>query len=126
MKKRKTQGYVAISTVLMVGVVVMAIGVAVILNGINEVQSAFAESRKEAALGVANACVQDGLIRLNKNNAIPRMVVLPEGSCAVTINSQMGNTWDVTFTSTVNGYTKSLRVTATRTTTVTINSWLEI
>lgn len=126
MKKIKNKGYVAISTVLIVGVVVMAIGVTVILNGINEVQSAFAESRKEAALAVVNACVQDGLIRLNKNNAIPGTIVLPEGSCTVTINSQVGSSWDVTFTGTVNGYTKSLRVTATKTTTVTINSWLEI
>ncbi len=123
---KKGNGYVAISTVLVVGAVVLTIGISVILNGINESQSALADTKSEVALGLVNACAQDGLIRLSKNNSIPGTIVLPEGTCTVTINSQVGNDWDVTYSVTLGGYTKSVKVVATRTTTVTINSWLEI
>ena len=120
------KGYVAVSTVIVVGAVVLAIGISVIMNGINEVQSAFAETQQEKALALVNACARDGMIRLNKNNTIPASIVLPEGSCTVTINSHTGSSWDITFSGTFNGYTKSVRITATRSSTIVINSWKQI
>lgn len=120
------KGYVALSTVLVVGVILVGAGIAVTLNSINDVQSSFSETQKERELGFVSACVQDSLIRINKNNVLPASFNLPEGSCTVTINSHVGNVWDFTVTGTLSGYRKSIRVVANRTTSVTITSWLEI
>jgi len=122
----KNNGYIAISSVLIVGVVVLAISVTVIVNGINEVQSAFSGSQREKALALVNGCVRDGLIRLNRTNSVPATIILPEGSCTATINSRVGNRWDITFSGTFSGYTKNMKVNVTRTGSVTINSWQEI
>ena len=120
------KGYVAISTVLVVGVILLSTGMAVILNSINESQSSTSDSQKEKVIGFVESCAQDALLRLNDNNALPGSIVLPDGSCTVTINSQVGNNWDFSVTGSLAGYQKNIRVNATRTTTVTINSWLEI
>ena len=128
MKKRSgnDKGYVAIATVLVVGFVMLSVGMAVTLNSINEIQSSFAETQKEEAIGFVESCVQDALIDINKNNALTGSIVLPDGTCAVTINSQVGNNWDFSITGTYLGYKKNMRVTATRTSTVTLTSWIEI
>lgn len=123
---KTNKGYAAIATVLVVGFIMLSAGMGVVLNSINESQSSFAETQKEEVLGFVESCVQDALMRLNKNNAIPASLVLPDGTCTVTINSQVGNVWDFTTTGTLGGYSKDIRVSATRGNTVVITSWLEI
>jgi hypothetical protein len=120
------RGYAAMATVLIVGFILLSSGIAVSLNSINESQSSFVETQREEVIGFVDSCVQDALIRLNENNAIPASIVLPDGACTVTINSQVGSVWDFTTTGTFGGYQKSIRVSATRVATVTITSWLEI
>lgn len=123
---RKNSGYVSIATVLVVGFVLLSVGMSVILNSINETQSSYAETRKEQVLGFVESCIQDGLIRLNKYGTVPASIVLPDGTCTVTINSQVGNTWDFTTTGSLSGHRKTIRVVATRTSTIAITSWLEL
>lgn len=123
---RTDGGYVAMVTVLVVGAVLVLTGIGVVLTSINEVQSSFGEGKKEYTLGVVDSCAQDALLRINENNALPATITLPEGSCTVTINSQIGSSWDFSISGTVGDYIKSIRITATRTSTVIVNSWQEI
>lgn len=126
-KLNKNQhGYIAIVTVLVIGVVMLSVGMAVILNSINTGQGALAEIKKESSIGYVESCVEEALLDINKNNTLTGTIVLPEGSCTVTINSQVGSAWDFTVDGTLDGYKKSIRITATRGSTVTVNSWLEI
>lgn len=120
------QGYVAIVTVLVIGAVMLSVGMAVVLNSINTGQGALGEIKKESGIGFVESCAEDALIDINKNNALGGTITLPEGTCAVTINSQVGSAWDFTVSGSLGGYTKSIRVTATRATSVTVNSWIEI
>jgi len=119
-------GYAAIVTVMVVGAVLVLTGVGVVLNSINEVQSSFGEGQREVTLALVDACAQESLLEINKNNALPGTITLPQGSCTVTINSQVGNSWDFTVSGTFGFYNKSVQITATRTTSVVVNSWQEI
>ena len=120
------KGYVAITTVLIIGAVILAIGIGVSLNAINGVQQSLGDKIKETTLGSVETCTEDVLYRLRKNNAIPGTITLPAGTCNVTINSHVGNAWTFTVTGTFSGHTKNIQVSATRTSQVTVTSWLEI
>lgn len=125
-RNQKNHGYIAISTVLIVGFVMLTTGMAVTLNSINDLQTSFGGTQKEESLGFVESCVADALIRLNKTNSIPVSIILPDGTCTVTINSHVGSDWDFTVEGTHGGYKKTIRVTANRTSTVNITSWIEI
>ncbi len=122
----KQSGFVAMSSVLVVGAVLITIGLGVTLNAINEVQQASGENKKEVAIGFVEACVEDALLRLRRDNSIPLSIILPTGTCNVTINSHIGNAWLFTTTGTIEGHTKSIQVAANRTNMVTITNWSEI
>jgi len=124
MKENKF-GYTAIITVLAIGAILVVIGTGVVLNSLNEVQSSFSENKKETSLGLLESCVEDCLIKLNKNNSLPATVVLPEGSCTVTTDSHVGNAWAFSVSGSFVGTTKTIQVSATRAGGVTVNSWLE-
>lgn len=127
MVKRKTnRGFVAITSVLVVGVVMVATGIASVYNAINETQSALSETKKEVVLGSVEACGNDALLYLNTHNSLPATVTLPTGSCSVTLNSHVGSAWTFTVTGSFGGYTKNVQISATRTTLITVTSWLEI
>ncbi len=126
MGNRKDGGYIAIVTVLVIGAIMLSVGMTVILNSINTGQGTLSEIKKESSVGYVESCVEEALMNINRNNTLSGTVVLPEGSCTVTINSQVGSAWDITVDGTLDGYNKSIRVTAIRGSTVTINSWLEI
>ena len=124
--KRLQAGYAAVVTVVIIGAVLLAVGLSVTIMAINETQQALGEKNKEVSLGMVESCVDDALVRLNKTNTIPGTITLPTGSCNVTINSQVGNDWTFTVSGSVGGHKKNIQVSATRTSTVTVTSWLEI
>lgn len=116
----------ALASVLVIGSALTVIGLTVVLSAISEAQVGLAEKQKEAALSLAESCVDDSLLRINKNNTLPGSITVPTGTCTVTTNSQVGNNWTFTVTASLNNYTKTIKVSATRTSTVGVTSWLEI
>ena len=104
----------------------ISVGMAVVLNSINSGQGSLSEVRKERSIGFVESCVEDALMRINTENALSGVITLPEGTCTVTINSQVGSAWDFTVSGTLDGYSKNIRVNATRGTNVMVNSWIEI
>lgn len=119
-------GYIALVTVLVIGAVMLSVGMTVVLNSINTGQGALGEIKKESSIGLAESCAEEGLLKINEDNTLPANIILPDGSCTVTINSQSGSDWDFTVAGVLDGYSKKIRVTATRGNTVVINSWQEI
>jgi len=122
----RDRGYIAMSTVLVVGFVMFSVGMGAVLNSINQMQMSFAETQKEEVIGFVESCVQDALLSINKTDTLGGSVILPDGTCTVTINSHVGSDWDFTVEGTHGGYKKTIRVTASRTSTVNITSWIEI
>lgn len=119
------QGFIALVTVLVIGVVLVTIGYSVSLLSISEGQLAQSEKRNEAVLDLTEACVEDALLRLNNTNALTTTVILPEGTCTLTIDSTVGTTWTFTVSGSFQTLVKKIQVVATRGSTITVNSWLE-
>lgn len=120
------RGYIALVTVLVIGAVMLLSGMAVVFNSINGGQSSLGEVKKETSLGYVESCAEDALMRINRDDSLGNNIILPEGNCAVTINSHVGSDWDFTVSGSFGNYLKEIRVSATRTETVLINSWQEI
>lgn len=124
--RRNSAGYVALSSILVIGTVILTIGISVSLLSVSESQISLAEKKKEETVDLVEACVEDALLELNENSSIPSTINLPEGSCSVTINSQSGSDWTFTVTGTVDDHTKKVQVTANRGSSVTVTSWKEV
>lgn len=123
---RPQGGYVALSSILVIAAVVLTIGISVSLLAVSESQMSLAEKKKEETIDFVEGCVEEALLRLNKDGAIPTQILLPQGACDVIINSQSGNDWTFTTSGSVDNYKKSIQVSATRDTEVGISSWAEV
>lgn len=118
-------GYIALASVLVISAVVLIVGTTVALLSINDIQSSLSSQKAEEVLGLVEGCAEDALLRLNNSNTIPSVLTIPQGSCSVVINSQVGANWTFTVSGTIGGYTKSAMVSAARGSTVSVTSWLE-
>lgn len=123
--RERESGYVALASVLVIAAVVLTIGISVSLLSVSEGQMSLAEKKNEETVDFIEGCVEDALLRLNEDNAIPTQIPLPEGNCDVTIDSQSGSDWTFTVSGSVDNYTKNIQAQMTRGSTVTITSWQE-
>ena len=122
---RFQKGYVALASILVIASVVTVIGISTSLLSVNEIQSSLSGLKNEVTVDFVEGCVEDALLRLNENNAIPNQISLPEGSCDVSNITQNGTAWTFTVSGTIDTYTKSVHVKINRDTTVTVTSWEE-
>jgi hypothetical protein len=119
------KGYVAITSVLIIAAIGIIIGTVITLSSISEGQTSLSGERREAALDLTESCVEDSLYSINTTNSLGSAITLPPGSCTVTVNSHVGANWTYTVTGTLNGYTKTVQITATRSNTITPIVWKE-
>jgi len=119
-------GYIALSSVLIVALMILTIGISVTYLAISETQVSLSTVRKEDAIGYVDSCVEEVLLRLNETNAIPTVIPFPLVNCSVTINSQVGNNWTYTATVTNRKHKKTKMVQATRGVYITVSNWKEI
>jgi hypothetical protein len=123
---RKQKGYIALASILVISVVIVVIGTSVALLSINEIQSSLSNKKSEQGLGFVDSCVEEALLRLNEEIAIPALLTLPEGTCTATVNSQTGANWTFTVNGTSEGYSKTVRVSVIRRQIVDIVSRVEM
>ena len=123
--KAKQNGYVAITSMLVVTAVVIVVGYIVTLSAIGNAQMALGGTQADGAKALAETCVEEVLLKINMTAAVPTIVTTPLGDCAVTTDAQSGNNYTVSVTATRNNRTKKITVTISRTTTVAVTSWLE-
>lgn len=119
------KGYIAITSVLMIAGTAIAIGIAVTLASVSEVQTALTGMRREAVLDLIDSCIEVSQYSINTQDSLSASVILPFGSCTVTTNSHVGITWTYTVSASLNGFTKTVQVITTRSGTLTPNSWKE-
>ena len=119
-------GFIALTSLMVVTALVILIGISVSALSINDLQSSFAAFKNEELIDIGDACIEDALLKLNEDNSLPSSITLLGGSCTIAINSQVGSNWDFTVTASKEGYTKKIRVSANRTSTVAITSWKEV
>lgn len=127
MKRKAQQGFLAISTVLIVSAVALSIGITVSLLAIGEGQSALAVTKGEDTLAFVESCAEDALMNIRASSSYEGnfTITRPEGTCEITV-SRAGNVYTVTATTTNTQYKRTIQSVVTRTTTITTTSWKEI
>ena len=119
-------GFIAISTILVIFAVVTTIGISVSLISVSNLQSSFSHFQGSQSQFSVESCVNYALLEINSTNSIGTTVTTPDGDCDITVNSNVGNDWDIDVAGTFNNYSKTINITATRTDTTVLNSWQEI
>lgn len=120
------KGYVAITSVLVVSVLIITIGISVSLLSISDIQTALAERKKEEALNYTESCIEEALLRLNETNDVPSSLTIPGGTCVIGPTPLSGDTWHIIVQGTKDSYTKKIQVDAHRGSTVDVTMWEEV
>jgi hypothetical protein len=125
-KLKKSGGYIAISSVLVILAVTLTIFISVTLLSIDGAQISLSRNLSQKSINIVDGCVADALLYLNNNNSLPATITLPEGVCTVTQNSQTGDNWVFTTSANIEGFSNAIMVDVDRTGTIIINSWQEV
>lgn|SRR3989338_6491072 len=123
----KKKGFIAISSLLIISFVVLAISVSATTLAIGELQSAFSLTQGEDVLGFVEGCAEDALWKSRAdNNYNGGTITRPEGTCSISI-SKNGVTWTMDVTTTATIFKRTVRVIFDRNPTgITLISWKEI
>lgn len=123
----KQNGFVALTTVLIVLGVVLALSATVSYLSIGEAQSAFALNQGEATLQFVEGCMEDALLKSKQSAAYTGGTISrPEGTCQITV-SKVGSTWTITSTNTLTTYKRTVQTVINRNSSdLVILSWKEI
>lgn len=122
-------GYVAISIILLLSVVLLGIIMTVTGLGIGEGQLSLARSKGENTLFFVEGCMEDALLKLRAdgNYGIGGSVIArPEGTCTITTVSNGNNNYTLTATTTDPSYVRKIQVIVNRDYSITLTSWQEI
>lgn len=123
--KRQT-GFIALTTVLIISAVALAITVTVVFLSIGQGQSAFSLTNGESSLSFVEGCMEDALLKIRASaNYSSGTITRPEGTCTVTV-SKVGNVYTVTTTQTGLAYQRKVQVVVTRGSSLILSSWKEI
>jgi len=98
------KGMAAITSVIVLGVVMVIVGAMMSLTSINEGQMVLESQKQENNQNLTEACVEEGLIWINENNTLPPNgnINTSFGTCPVIVNSHTGTSWDFTVSSSIN------------------------
>lgn len=120
------QGFIALSMILIISAVVVGIATTVTYLSIGEAQSSLVQQKGEDAWDFIDGCAEDALQEIHDSSTYAGgSITHPEGTCTITVNSGNPN-WNITVTTTATNYKRSLQITATRGSTITITSWKEL
>lgn len=119
------KGMAAIITVIILGALMVLIGSVMTLTSISEGQATVTESKVKDNQALLDSCAEESLIRINKNNTLPSIIITPIGSCNMTLNSQVGTSWN--FNLAVSGEMSSLSINVVldRGSSIAISSWVD-
>ena len=123
----KNQGFAAISFVLIISVVTLALSLTVSLLSLGEAGTALSLSKGEDTLAFVEGCTEDALLKSSASASYAGgPITRPEGTCQVTV-SKVGNIWTLTVTTTDTKYKRTIETVITHTGAgITLTSWKEI
>ncbi len=129
---KNSKGYIALSTVVVLLAVIIAITLTSAYSAIGEAQSGLALFQGEENLQQVEGCVEDYMLKIRSNSGFTAQNInhLDNSggiiACNITINAGNPN-WDITVSTQTTNYKRSVRVTFTRASTgITFLSWNEI
>lgn len=119
------KGMAAIITVIVLGALMILIGSVMVLSSISEGQSTITETKVKRNQSLLDACAEESLIQINKNNTLPSTIITTIGSCGVTINSQVGTSWNFSLGTTGEMSPLGVNIVINRGSTITVSSWAD-
>jgi uncharacterized protein (UPF0333 family) len=122
----KNGGYISLSIVLLLTVIVLGIMITVGQLSIGEGQAGLALSNGHKTVAFVEGCMEDALLTIRTNAAYTGgTITRPEGTCAITV-STINTTYTVTATTTDTAYRRTIQAVVSRSSNMTIASWKEI
>jgi len=108
------QGYIALSMILILSVVIVAVAATVTLLSIGEAESGLTLTKGEDALSFVDGCTEDALLKARARASYTGgTITRPEGTCTVTI-SKAGSTWTITVSTTATTYVRTIQTVITQ------------
>lgn len=128
-KYDRESGVIALTSLLVISVVVLSVVVSSSLLGILSAQNSLVYKKGAEALHIAHGCVEEALLRLrNDTNYSGGSLQLSDGSCTITVTGS-GNNRTIFISSQLSNpprSTRELEVTVKRTgTSISILTWQE-
>lgn len=129
-KSRKTNGYIALVSVLVVGSIALASAVSLLMLGIDASRTALTNTQAAQARSLTNTCAEVALDKLRQDTAYQgdETVALAGGFCTIAPFSFPDPTRPlIHLTATVNGSVRKLSIqVAALTPQIQIESWEEV
>ena len=125
-RRENKQGYIALTTVILLSAIIILITTATSLLAIGEAQSSFALFNGENTLTFVEGCMEDALLKSQASETYSGgTIARPEGTCTITV-IKVGSVWTVTATTAATTYKRTIQAIVTRSTSLTITSWKEL
>ena len=125
----RSDGFITLISVLVVGAVGVAIMLSLILLGLGSSRTSFAVEQSSQAKALANACAEEALQQIRDSTPFTGTgsLTLGQGTCSYTVTSQGGSNRTVTASGTVGTIVRKLKIIINQINpTITVTSWQEI
>jgi hypothetical protein len=126
--KKTESGYIALLSVIIIGIIGVSVGVSLVLLGLGSSRDSFALQQSNQAKALANACAEEGLQKIRESTSFTGSggLSLDSGTCSYTVASQGGSNRTVVVSGTVGTIVRKASITVTQINpTITVSSWLE-
>lgn len=104
----------AVTTVLIVSVITLAVAVTAAVLGINEMLLGFISDQSSEALNLADGCAEEASYRFKRDSAYAGGTIPFSGGTCTVVVSGVGATRTITSTVVFGDYTRSVQTTVTR------------
>lgn len=125
----RSDGYITLISVLVVGAVGVAITLSIILLGLGSSRTSFAVEQSNQARALANACAEEALQQIRSLTPFTGSgnLTLGQGTCAYTVTSQGAENRTITASGTVGTITRKVKIIISNINpVVTVTTWQEV
>lgn len=126
---RGEHGYVALLAVLIIGAVSTAVGLALLMAGVDGQRSAYVLQRSQQARGLLHTCAEEALQVIHDTTTYTgtNNLNLGQGSCTYTVTNTGGSNRTITVSATVNTVVRRAEVYVTiGASSISVTSWKEV
>lgn len=125
----RSSGFATLVSILLVGVIGLAISVSLLLLGLSSSRTSFAQEQSYQAKALTDACAEEALEQIRDSTPFTGSgtLTLGQGSCSYTVTSQGGANRTITASGTVATMTRRARVIINQINpTIGVTSWQEV
>lgn len=111
---KPNSGYIALSMVLIILSIVIAVSITVAYLSIGEAQSSLYLTKGDSTLSFVEGCTEDALLKARANAGYTGgNITRPEGTCTVSVSKAAG-TWTLNVSTTATTYVRTIKAVITQ------------